>query len=209
MQLESLYLAYRKEKLEAYDPEDQIDYFLAKLWQRIEKSGISWISQYKDKEIDSKTAAIEILHFFKNWVEYNRGWEVIINAGTQKREKIVQRVIHLSGLAYIQANNLSMSCEADEGRGPVDFKISRGQDITIIEVKLSSNAQYMHGYEIQVEEYAKAEQTDNMIYVLVDVGNSGRMKKFSDCYNRDIDEGKKVPEAIMIDATSKESASIT
>ena len=201
--------AYRKEKLEAYDPEDQIDYFLAKLWQRIEKSGISWLSQYKDKEIDSKTAAIEILHFFKNWVEYNRGWEVIINAGTQKREKIVQRVIHLSGLAYIQANNLSMSCEADEGRGPVDFKISRGQDITIIEVKLSSNAQYMHGYEIQVEEYAKAEQTDNMIYVLVDVGNSGRMKKFSDRYNRDIDEGKKVPEAIMIDATSKESASIT
>ncbi len=121
----------------------------------------------------------------------------------------MQRVIHLSGLAYIQANNLSMSCEADEGRGPVDFKISRGQDITIIEVKLSSNAQYMHGYEIQVEEYAKAEQTDNIIYVLVDVGNSGRMKKFSDRYNRDIDEGKKVPEAIMIDATSKESASIT
>ena len=122
----------------------------------------------------------------------------------------MQRVIHLSGLAYIQANNLSMSCEADEGRGPVDFKISRGQDITIIEVKLSSNAQYMHGYEIQVEEYAKAEQTDNIIYVLVDVGNSGRMKKDSVIsYNRDMMKEKKVPEAIMIDATSKESASIT
>ena len=61
-------------------------------------------------------------------------------------------------------------------QSPVDLKFSRGQDITIIEVKLSSNAQYMHGYEIQVEEYAKAEQTDNIIYVLVDVGNSGRMK---------------------------------
>lgn len=30
-----------------------------------------------------------------------------------------------------------MSCEPDEGRGPVDFKISMGQDITIIEVKLT------------------------------------------------------------------------
>lgn len=201
--------AYREEKLDAYNPEEQIDYFLAKLWQRIEKSGISWLSRYKDREIDSKTASIEILSLFKNWVEYNRGWEVILSAGTQKREKIVQRVIHLSGIAYIQANNLSLSCEADEGRGPVDFKISRGQDITVIEVKLSSNGQYMHGYDTQVEEYAKAEQTDNMVYVLVNVGNPGKVKKILDRYNRDIDEGKKVPEVIMIDSTSKESASIT
>lgn len=142
-------------------------------------------------------------------LEENRGWEVILSAGTQKREKIVQRVIHLSGIAYIQANNLSLSCEADEGRGPVDFKISRGQDITVIEVKLSSNDQYMHGYDTQVEEYAKAEQTDNMIYVLVDVGNPVKVKKLLERYNRDIDEGKKVPEVIMIDSTSKESASIT
>ena len=201
--------AYREEKLDAYNPEEQIDYFLAKLWQRIEKSGISWLSRYKDREIDSKTASIEILNLFKNWVEYNRGWEVILSAGTQKREKIVQRVIHLSGIAYIRANNLSLSCEADEGRGPVDFKISRGQDITVIEVKLSSNGQYMHGYDTQVEEYAKAEQTDNMIYVLVDVGNPIKVKKLLDRYNRDIDEDKKVPEVIMIDSTSKESASIT
>ncbi len=201
--------AYREEKLDAYNPEEQIDYFLAKLWQRIEKSGISWLSRYKDREIDSKTASIEILNLFKNWVEYNRGWEVILSAGTQKREKIVQRVIHLSGIAYIQANNLSLSCEADEGRGPVDFKISRGQDITVIEVKLSSNSQYMHGYDTQVEEYAKAEQTDNMVYVLVDVGNPVKVKKLLDRYNRDIDEGRKVPEVIMIDSTSKESASIT
>ena len=148
-----------------------------------------------------------IQNFFKNWVEYNRGWEVILSAGTQKREKIVQRVIYLFGLGYIQVNNLSLSCEADEGRGPVDFKISRGQDITI--VKLSSNGQYMYGYEVQVEEYAKAEQTDNMIYVLVDVGNSGRVKKLLEYYNREIDAGKEVPEVIMIDSTSKESASIT
>lgn len=201
--------AYREEKLDAYNPEEQIDYFLAKLWQRIEKSGISWLSKHKSREIDSKAASLEILNFFKNWVEYNRGWEVILSAGTQKREKIVQRVIHLSGIAYIQANNLSLSCEADEGRGPVDFKISRGQDITVIEVKLSSNGQYMHGYDTQVEEYAKAEQTDNMIYVLVDVGNPVKVKKLLDRYNRDIDEGKKVPEVIMIDSTSKESASIT
>ena len=68
--------AYREEKLDAYNPEEQIDYFLAKLWQRIEKSGISWLSKHKGREIDSKAASLEILNLFKNWVEYNRGWEV-------------------------------------------------------------------------------------------------------------------------------------
>ncbi len=106
--------------------------FLAKLWQRIEKVEYRGCRGIKIREIDSKTASIEILNLFKNWVEYNRGWEVVLSAGTQKREKIVQRVIHLSGIAYIQANNLSLSYEADEGRGPVAFKISRGQDITVI-----------------------------------------------------------------------------
>ena len=201
--------AYRKATLEAYNPEEQIDYFLAKSWQRIEKSGISWSSRHKNTEISSKVATIEILNIFKNWVENNRGWEVIENAGTQKREKILQRIIHLSGQAYIKANNLSLSCEPDEGRGPVDFKISRGQDITVAEIKLSSNAQYMHGYEVQVEEYAKAEQTENMVYVLVDVGNTRRMEKFINRYNLDIDERKIVPEVILIDSKSKKSASIT
>lgn len=201
--------AYRKATLEAYNPEEQIDYFLAKSWQRIEKSGISWSSRHKNTEISSKVATIEILNIFKNWVENNRGWEVIENAGTQKREKILQRIIHLSGQAYIKANNLSLSCEPDEGRGPVDFKISRGQDITVAEIKLSSNDQYMHGYEVQVEEYAKAEQTENMVYVLVDVGNTRRMEKFINRYNRDIDERKIVPEVILIDSKSKKSASIT
>ena len=50
---------------------------------------------------------------------------------------------------------------------------------------------------------------DNMVYVLVDVGNPVKVKKLLDRYNRDIDEGKKVPEVILIDQTSKESASIT
>ena len=48
-----------------------------------------------------------------------------------------------------------------------------------------------------------------LVYVLVDVGNPVKVKKLLDRYNRDIDEGKKVPEVIMIDSTSKESASIT
>ena len=41
-------------------------------------------------------------------------------------------------------------------------------------MKLSSNSQYLHGYEVQVEEYGKA--TDKLVYVLVDVGNPLKVK---------------------------------
>ena len=196
---------YRAEELEAFKPQDNFDYFLTKLIQKIENLDISW--KARQKVTDSYTGATDILEFFKHWVEYNKGWEVIQGANSRNREKILQRVIHLAGQSYINANNLDMSCEPDEGRGPVDFKVSMGQDITIIEVKLTSNSQYLHGYEVQIEEYGKAERTDNMIYVLIDLGNPGKVKKVQDLHDRKYDEEGNPPGLIIIDATIKESAS--
>ena len=196
---------YREEELEAFDPHTDFQYFLTKLVQKIEQMDINW--KTKQKASDSYAGATDILRLFKQWVEYNKGWEVIQNADSKNREKMLQRIIHLDGLSYIKANNLDMSCEPDEGRGPVDFKISMGQDITIIEVKLTSNNQYLHGYEVQIEEYGKAETTDKMIYVLVDLGHPGKVKKVQELHDRKYDEGANPPELLIIDATKKESAS--
>lgn len=100
-----------------------------------------------------------------------------------------------------------MSGYTNEGPGPVDFKISRGNDKTIVELKLSSNSDYLHGYEEQIERYAKAEKTDSMVYVLVDTGNPIRVKKLITLYEENINAGKKVPEVIIIDSTKQVSAS--
>lgn len=99
------------------------------------------------------------------------------------------------------------SFEPDAGRGPVDFKVSRGGDKTIVEIKLSTNTQYLHGYEEQVEEYGKAECTDKMIYVFVDLGNPGRLKKITDTHQLNLQSQKKVPELMIINVTSKNAAS--
>lgn len=196
---------YRAEELDAFDPHKDFQYFLTKLWQRIENLNIDWKTE--KKAVDSYTAAHDILAFFKQWVEHNKGWEVIQDADSRNREKIVQRVMHLGALSYINANNLDMSCEPDEGHGPADFKVSNGGDKTIIEVKLSSNNQYLHGYEVQVEEYGKAEQTDKLIYVLIDLGNPGKIKKVQDLHDKRYNEGQNPPDLIIIDSTAKESAS--
>lgn len=200
---------YCKEDLAPYNPEDQIDYYLERLCKRIEGLGISWKSSIEKGTIDSLKASMEILTYFKKWVENNKGWDIIQGASSRNREKIAQRIIHLSGLCYIQANNLDMSCEPDEGRGSVDFKVSRGQDITIIEVKLSTNPNYRHGYETQIEEYGKAENTNKLIYVLIDMGNPGKVKTIERMYAENLKSGKKTPKVFIINAAQRESASIS
>ena len=196
---------YRAEELEAFDPHKDFQYFLTKLWQRIENLDIDW--KTTNKAVDTWTAAHDILGFFKQWVEYNKGWEVILGADSRNREKIVQRVVHLGALSYIKANSLDMSCEPDEGRGPLDFKVSNGGDKTLIELKLSSNDQYIHGYEVQLIEYGKAEQTDNLIYVLIDLGNPIKVKRVQDLYDKLYNDGKNPPDLIVIDSKEKQSAS--
>ena len=196
---------YRAEELEAFDPHKDFQYFLTKLWQRIENLDIDW--KTTNKAVDTWTAAHDTLGFFKQWVEYNKGWEVILGADSRNREKIVQRVVHLGALSYIKANSLDMSCEPDEGRGPLDFKVSNGGDKTLIELKLSSNDQYIHGYEVQLIEYGKAEQTDNLIYVLIDLGNPIKVKRVQDLYDKLYNDGKNPPDLIVIDSKEKQSAS--
>ena len=65
----------------------------------------------------------------------------------------------------------------------------------------------MHGYKTQIEEYAKAEGTKNRIYVLIDVGNPGRVKKLEECHEEDLFMGKDVPDLVIIDAKPKDAAS--
>ena len=157
---------------------------------------------------NSFEAAKEILESYKKWVEYHRG-ALVINPKKQKAsEKTVQRTIHAVALIYCETNNWDISPETDTGRGPVDFKISRGTDKTVIEIKLSSNEQCVHGLETQIEEYAKAENTDNKIFVFVDVGVGrqrilGIRRKWSEMKSK----GMNPAEIIEIDARPKRSAS--
>lgn len=196
---------YRKEELDVFDPYKDFQYFLTKLCQMFENLGFNWKTE--KKAVDSYIAAHDILSFFKQWVEHNKGWEVIQNADSRNREKIVQRVMHYGALSYIKANYLDMSCEPNEGSGPVDFKVSNGGDKTIIEVKLSSSNQYLHGYEVQIDAYGRAESTDKLIYVLIDLGNPGKIKKVQDLHDKRYNEGQNPPDLIIIDSTPKESAS--
>lgn len=197
---------YRKSKVSEFKLSKDIDYFVAALFRKMKKAGVTFTIE-EPKTKTSLQAANDVLCIFKDWIEKNRGWSIIQEANSANREKVVQRLIHLGAKEYIKTNNMDLSFEPNAGRGPVDFKVSRGVDITVVEVKLSSNPNYLHGYEVQVEEYAEAEGTNKRIYVLVDVGNPGRLKTIKEKHQAQLDLGHNPPELVIIDSTKKAAAS--
>lgn len=158
--------------------------------------------------ISSFEAGNKIVTEFKDWIENNGGWEVIQDFRSNKREKLIQRIIHLCAKKFILDNDLDFSCEPNNGHGPADFKISRGNDKTVIELKLSSNPQYLHGYETQIRLYAEAEKTTKMIYILINVGNDKRIKNLEQKTHEESLKYGNVPEVYIINAKSQLSASI-
>lgn len=146
---------------------------------------------------------------FKELVENNKLSKLFYTDDNKPRkEKIAQLTFYAVAESYCTANNLDISPEADSGRGPVDFKMSRGQgDKTIIELKLTTNKNLIHGFKKQIEEYAKAERTENKIYLVIDNGGSReKLEELKRVYN-DIGNDTKKPTLIVVDAKPKSSAS--
>jgi hypothetical protein len=77
--------------------------------------------------------------------------------------------------SYCKANDLDLTPEADSGNGPVDFKLSQGNDSkVVVEIKLSTNGSLVHGYEKQLEIYKAADDTNLGVFLIIDVGGIGK-----------------------------------
>lgn len=195
---------YQKLQLEVYNLRKNLDYYAELLLKEMKKS----VSFKRDRiPATSLDATKDVIDIVKGWIENNRGWSIVQNTNTRDMEKVVQRLIHLGAIYYMEINNFDLSCEPNEGRGPVDVKISRGNDKTLAEIKLSTNPQYLHGFKDQIKEYAKAERTRNLIYVYVDLGNPGRRNSIMKLQREMKFQGKPCPDLIIIDARPKKPAS--
>lgn len=180
----------------------------AEAYKKINRSGaFNFIMHDDTSQISSYQAALRILEAFKDWVEIHKGWKTIRNLPDSSREKDIQRLIDLKGRDYCEDNNIDMSFEANEGLGALDLKLSRGNDKTVIEIKLSTNGQYLHGFIAQIEEYAKAENTNNRIYVYIQLGNPTRTKRIINLYEKKKEAGENPPVLFIIDSQEKQSAS--
>lgn len=195
---------YKATAVNQYDINKNVDYLIEKIIHIILKESNVVPESHKD----SYDSTLEILDGYKHWVENQKGYSVLEGVSSKNAEKIVQRTLHGLANYYCDSNGLDISPESNTGRGPVDFKISRGTDKTVIEIKLTSNGQILHGFEVQIEEYAVSEGAENKIFLIVDNGvHSERIQQVEASYQRRESLNENPAQIIIIDAKPKASAS--
>jgi hypothetical protein len=127
----------------------------------------------KSIEIDSSQQFIlvidDFLNEFVNYVENNNGWKLLWNDnGIAKKEEAVQLLFLGIMKHYCKANDIDISKEVNIGRGPVDFKVSRGFSIrALLELKLAKNSRFWNGLKIQLPTYMKAEKIKVGFFLVV------------------------------------------
>lgn len=109
---------------------------------------------------DSYKESLQRINDFKRYIENN---EVGILIDPHKKELCLQVLFKLMW----RNTSFDFNAEVNNGRGPLDFKVSKGNaDKTIIEFKLASNTKLKQNLQSQVHIYEKANNTDKSITVL-------------------------------------------
>jgi hypothetical protein len=121
--------------------------------------------QFYSKPGASYQEALARVKFLKQVIENNDGYRVFYLKGQPvKREADLQLMFRLTWYAAQD----DVNAEVNNGRGPVDYKISRGsKDTTLVEFKLASNSKLKQNLEHQVQVYEAANQTNQSIKVIM------------------------------------------
>lgn len=110
------------------------------------------------------------LAYLKDIIEHKDGYKIFhVNGKPLQREEDVHVMYRLVWVG----SPSDPGREADDGRGPADFKISRGaHDKTIVEFKLAKNKSLERNLSKQAELYQKASDAKHAIKVIVHFNDS-------------------------------------
>ena len=111
---------------------------------------------------DEAMAAVQT---FQQYVERQDGWRVI-NRGNGQPFASEAEVQGFFGL-LLQPSRFDVNREPNNGRGPVDFKISMGLDKTLIEFKLAKSSSLERNLDKQVAVYEAANKTKSSVAVVI------------------------------------------
>ena len=133
--------------------------------------------------------------FLKHVIEDKDGYRLFyLNGKPVKREEHLQLLFKFTWFATVS----DVNSEVNNGRGPVDFKISRGSwDKSLVEFKLSSNSKLRRNLERQVPIYEAASDTSKSLKVIC-YFSTDELKKIQEVLSDLRLEGD--PDIILIDA---------
>ncbi|MBE7433264.1 MAG: hypothetical protein HS100_05065 [Anaerolineales bacterium] len=148
--------------------------------------------------------AMKRVKFLKDVIENKDGYKFLYHQGKSiENENDLQILYRLTWYA----TELDVNREVNNGRGPVDYKISKGgKDSTLIEFKLAKNSKLEMNLKNQVEIYKKANNTKSAIKVILYFNETEKIKVEEILRKLRI---KRSPNIVLIDAIkdNKPSAS--
>jgi hypothetical protein len=107
------------------------------------------------------------VEFLKDCIENKGCWRIFYHPGSNKpirKEEDLQILYRLTWLGSVN----DVSREVNDGRGPVDFKVSYGaMDKTLVEMKLASNSKLKQNLEKQAEIYQRASDAKHALKVIL------------------------------------------
>jgi hypothetical protein len=119
---------------------------------------------FYDSHATTLEEARKRVEYLKHVIEERDGYRFFYVGGQPiTREKDIQIMYDLTWFGSV----FDVNREANNGRGPVDFKISRGAgDASLVEFKLGSNTQLKGNLQKQVEIYQKAARAPEALKVI-------------------------------------------
>lgn len=157
---------------------------------------------YKESN-DSYDESLRRVAYLKQVIENNDGYKLFYDKGKQVvgSEKDLQLLFRF----VWYETGFSVDSEVNNGRGPVDYKISKGaKNSTLVEFKLASNAKLKQNLEHQVEVYKKANQTKNSIKVILYFSQAEKFKVEKVLKELKLDTAENI---VLIDASLHTKAS--
>ncbi len=126
---------------------------------------LSKTTQFYATAGDTYNEAHARLAYLKDVIENKGGFQAFYKDGVPlEREhdlKVMYRLVWLGSPSDV-------SMEVNDGRGPADFKISRGaRDKTIVELKLAKNSHLKRNLQKQAEIYQRASDAQNKIKAII------------------------------------------
>lgn len=105
------------------------------------------------------------LAYLKHAIEDQGCWRIFYdkNGNPVERERDIQILFRLVWFG----TRSDIGPEANDGRGPVDFKVSRGRNKTLVEMKLAKNSKLEANLQKQVEIYQSAADAERGIKVII------------------------------------------
>jgi hypothetical protein len=194
--------------------EDNKEQALFSLSEKIADTELIFVKRTKDaatklqllgfykQSLTSLEDAREKIGYFKTFIEDNDGYKLLYG---KNGERLSEAYMQLAFRLLWYGSDKDVNREVNNGRGPVDFKISYGNgDKCIIEFKWASNPKLKENLQFQPEIYAKANGTNNKLCVVLYVSKQelSKVEKVLAEIGKTNDKN-----VILIDASKKKSAS--